>query len=97
MNTAVSSIGGTARPVIIVDVELAGTCTVIMCKAHRHEKHANTRGSGACPPENGSGGIPPGNFEKLYRLRLNLRAFLVIYHPVSAVISVHSSLVALKL
>ena len=58
MNTAVSSIGGTARPVIIVDVGLAGTCTVIMCKAHRHEKHANTRGPGACPQKMGLGAYP---------------------------------------
>ena len=25
--------------------------------------------------------MPPENFEKLYSLRLNLRAFLVIHHP----------------
>ena len=55
-----------------VDVGVAGICTVIVCEAHRHVNHANTRGSG---------GMPPGNFEKLCFLRLNLRAFLVIYHP----------------
>ena len=38
-----------------------------------HAKHVNTIGW--------SGSMPPGNFEKLHSLRLNLRAFLVIYHP----------------
>ena len=37
-----------------------------------HAKHINSRGSGACPPE---------NFEKLHPLRLNLRAFLMIFNP----------------
>ena len=35
--------GDTARPVIVVDVGLAGILTLIVCKAHRHVKHANTR------------------------------------------------------
>ena len=48
--------GGTARSVIIVDVGLAGKCTLIMCEVHRHAKHANTRG------------LPPGNFEKVATL-----------------------------
>ena len=56
-----------------VDVGLAAICTTIVCKAHsRHAKHANTRWSW---------GIPPETFEILHSLRLNLRAFLVIYHP----------------
>ena len=46
---------------------LAGICTVIVCEANGHAKHANTRGSG---------GMPPGNFEKLHSLRLNLKAFV---------------------
>ena len=64
--------GNTTKTVIIVDVGLAGIFTLIVCKADRHAKHASTRGSG---------GIPPGNFEKLYLLRLKLRVFLVIYQP----------------
>ena len=46
--------GNTARSVIIVDVGLAGICTLIVCKAHRHAiiaMHTNTRGH------------PPANFE----------------------------------
>ena len=39
---------------------------MVMCKAHEHAKHATLGGSGACPP---------GNFEILHSLRLNLRAF----------------------
>ena len=42
---------------------------MVMCKAHEHAKHATLGGSGVCPP---------GNFEILHSLRLNLRAFLVI-------------------
>ena len=38
---------GTTRPVIIVDVGLAGIFTLIVCEVHRHVKHASTRGSGA--------------------------------------------------
>ena len=37
-----------------------------------HAKHANTRGVE---------GVLPENFEKLQSLRLNLRAFIVIGHP----------------
>ena len=55
----------------LVDVGAAGICTVTVCEAHRHAKHANTRESGACPL---------GNFEKLHPVRLNLWAFLVIDH-----------------
>ena len=37
--------GGTARLTYHhVDVGLAGICTVIVCEAHGHAKHANTRG-----------------------------------------------------
>ena len=54
-------------------MELAGIWTVMVCE-HGHTKHANTRGSGGMPPN-------AGNFEKLDSLRLNLRAFLVIDHP----------------
>ena len=36
--------GGTARPVIIVDVGLAGIFIHIVCEAHRHVKYASTRG-----------------------------------------------------
>ena len=36
--------GGTARPVIIVDVGLAHIFTLIVCEAHRHAKHVNARG-----------------------------------------------------
>ena len=39
---------GTARCIFTVDVGVAGICTVIVCKAHRNAKHANTRGLGAC-------------------------------------------------
>ena len=42
--------GGTARPVIIGDVGLACIFTLIMCEAHRHAKHASTRGFGGIPP-----------------------------------------------
>ena len=43
--------GGTTRSVIIIDVELARICTLIVCEhMHRHAKHANKIGeSGACP------------------------------------------------
>ena len=37
---------GTARPVIITDVGIAGISTLIECKAekaHRHAKHVNTK------------------------------------------------------
>ena len=37
-------------------MEIAGICNVIVYEAHGHAKHANTRGSGACPL---------GNFETL--------------------------------
>ena len=40
---------GTTRSVIIVDVELASIFILIVCEAHRHEKHASTRGSGGIP------------------------------------------------
>ena len=63
---------GTIRPVIIVDVGLASIFTLIVCKVHRHVKHTSTRGFG---------GMSPRKFEKLHFLRLNLRAFLVIYQP----------------
>ena len=64
-------------------MELAGICTVIVCEANGHVKHANTRGSG---------GIPPGNFEKIQSLRLNLRAFLVIDHSLMILwIQVHKA------
>ena len=44
--------GGTARSTVtIVDVELAGICTLIVCEAHRHALHADTRRFGACPQE----------------------------------------------
>ena len=33
------------------------------------------------PTLGGLGACPPGNFEKIHSLRLNLRAFLVIDHP----------------
>ena len=33
-----------------VDVSVAGICTPIVCEAHRHVKHANTRGSEGMPP-----------------------------------------------
>ena len=46
--------GGTARSGIIVDVGLAGMCTLIVCEVHRQVKHVNTRGSG---------GMPLANFE----------------------------------
>ena len=43
--------GAKARLIIInFDVGLAGICTVIVCEAHGHVKHANTRGSGGMPP-----------------------------------------------
>ena len=42
--------GGTTRPVIIVDVGLVSIFTLIVCKAHRHEKHVSTRGSGGMSP-----------------------------------------------
>ena len=62
-----------ARPVIIVDVGLPDIFTLIVCEAHRDAKHASTTGIW---------GIPPGNFEKLHLLRLNLRrVLLVIYQP----------------
>ena len=38
-------------------------------KTHLRARHAKSRGCG---------GMPPGNFEKLALLKLNLRAFLVI-------------------
>ena len=42
---------GGAQPDLSFDVELAGICTVIVCKAHGHAKHANTRGVwGHAPP-----------------------------------------------
>ena len=43
---------GTAscRCVIIVDVGAAGICSVIVCEALGHVKHANTRGSRGMPP-----------------------------------------------
>ena len=45
--------GGTTRPFIIVDVGIVSIFTLIVCEAHRHAKHANTRGGlGACPPGN---------------------------------------------
>ena len=34
---------GMARCVIIVDVRVAGICAAIVCKAHGHAKHANTK------------------------------------------------------
>ena len=58
--------GGTIRPVIIVDVRLVSIFALIVCEAHRHAKHGNTRGSGECPQE---------ILKKLHLLRLNLRAF----------------------
>ena len=30
---------------------IAGICTVIVCEANGHAKHANTRGSGGMPPK----------------------------------------------
>ena len=36
--------GGTARPVILVDVGLAHIFTLIVCEAHRHAKYVNTWG-----------------------------------------------------
>ena len=36
-------------------------------------------GMQSMPNLGGSGGMPPGNFEKLSPLRLNLRAFLMVY------------------
>ena len=41
---------GTARPVLIVDVGLADIF-MLMCKAHRHAKHASTGGPGGMPQE----------------------------------------------
>ena len=67
-----------------VDVGLARICTVIVWEAHKHAKHANTKGAW--------GHAPPGNFEKLHSLRLNLRAFLVIDHPLMLLwIQVHEA------
>ena len=43
-----------------------------VCTAHMHVQYANSRVSRACSPE---------NFEKLYSLRLNLRAFLLVNLP----------------
>ena len=59
--------GGTCRSVIIVDSGLAEICTPIVCKAHGHAKHANTRGVWWH--------AHPGNFEKLHHLIFNLRVF----------------------
>ena len=57
--------GDTTR--FVINVGLSGLCNIIVCKAHWHLKHANT---------SGSGGMSPGNFEKLHSdLRLNLRVF----------------------
>ena len=42
--------GGHSQTYHHVDVGLAGICTVIVCKAHGHAKHANTRGAGSMPP-----------------------------------------------
>ena len=42
--------GGTAGPVIIVDIGLAGIFTLIVCEAHKYAKHASTRGSIGIPP-----------------------------------------------
>ena len=64
--------GGTTRPVIIDDVGLVRYVHSQCVKHTWHAKHASTRGSE---------GMPPENFEKLHLLRLNLRAFLVIYQP----------------
>ena len=58
--------GGHSQTYYYVDVGLAGY-ELSLCA-----KHASTRGSG---------GIPSGIFEKLHSLRLNLRTFLVIDHP----------------
>ena len=44
--------GGTTRFTYHhVDVGLTGICTVIVCEAHGHAKHANTRGLGHAPQE----------------------------------------------
>ena len=43
--------GGTTKPVIIVDVGLVSIFTLIVCEAHRHAKYANTRGSGGMLPQ----------------------------------------------
>ena len=48
--------GGHSQTYHHVDMGLTGICTVIVCEAHGHEKHAKTGGLGA---------YPPGNFEKL--------------------------------
>ena len=37
--------GGTTGLIIIIDVGLAGICTVIVCEVHGHVNHANTRRS----------------------------------------------------
>ena len=49
-----------------VDVGLAGICTVIACECEACQYYG---GLGACP------------LEKLHSLRLNVRVFLVIDHP----------------
>ena len=65
--------GSTARCVIIVGVGVAGICTIIVCEAHMSMQ--------SMPILGGLGACPAGNFEKLHSQRLNMRAFLVIYHP----------------
>ena len=48
--------GGTARCVVIVDVGVAGTCSIIVCEAQGYAKPANTRGSGGMPQGRIQGG-----------------------------------------
>ena len=62
--------GGHSQIYDHVDVELVRIYTVMVCMGMR--SMLTLGGLGACPP---------GNFEKLPSLRLNLRAFLVIDHP----------------
>ena len=50
----------------------------IHCNEHDNCVNSARSGMQSMPNLGGSGGMPPGNFEKLDPLRLNLRALLMI-------------------